>query len=287
VLGGNPTLQAQTATTWSFGTDIKPTSVPGLSISATYYNVLFKKQIGLVPFTNPSVAFASYYSNYVMVNPTPAQIQSIASQVQSILGPFLAGFPNTVAGLLAAAAANPPYAIIDTRKANLGQLKVNGIDFNARYAMPTSFGEVNFGAAGTYTLSRQFAPAAGASFVDQFVNPGSSRLYASLFVGAKAGAFDASLVLNHSDGYSIPANNYVSNGFVASGTQTSVAAFNVLDLSLAYALSGGPLDNTQLSLTINNVLKASPPFDSTNVDAGYGNGATLGRLVQLGVTKKF
>ena len=90
VLGGNPLLKPQTATTWSAGIDISPPSLKGFKLSATYFNVFFKNQIGLIPFTNTSVAFSNaFLGNGVYVNPSQATIQTIASQVQSILGPFL------------------------------------------------------------------------------------------------------------------------------------------------------------------------------------------------------
>jgi iron complex outermembrane receptor protein len=288
VLGGNPNLGPQTATTWSIGADIAPVAVSNLKINATYFNVHFKDQIGLTPFTNTSVAFSSAFLNQsVFVNPSQGTIETIASQVQSILGPFLAGFPNTVAGLLAASAANPPYALIDTRKQNLGQLKVEGIDLNVTYVIPVSFGELSFRAAGTYTLGRKFSAAAGLPFVDEFDNPGMSRLLSVVSAGAKSGGFEGLLTWNHSAGYKIPTVTFAGNGIVPAVTQTKIRSFNTVDAFLSYSFENGLLANTQVTLNINNIFNEKPPFDARNPDFGYGNGATLGRLIQLGVTKKF
>ena len=115
VLGGNPSLGPQTAKTWSAGIDLSPKAISGLKISATYFNVSFKNQIGFVPFTSTSVAFSpAFLGNGVYLNPSQALIQNIASQVESILGPFLTGYSNSVAGLLAASSTIPRSAIFAT-----------------------------------------------------------------------------------------------------------------------------------------------------------------------------
>jgi len=288
VLGGNPSLRPQTATTWSAGIDVAPPSLAGFKVSATYFNVFFKNQIGLIPFTNTSVAFSNaFLGNGVYVNPSQATIQSIATQVQSILGPFLTGYSNNVSGLLAASAANPPYALIDTRKQNLGQLKVDGIDFDASYAAPVSFGEVNVRFAGTYTLHRKFAASAASAFVDQFTNPGASRFFAVATAGLKSGPVQGTFSLNHVAGYKIPTFTYVGNGIVPGGTQSKISGFNTVDAFLAYSFDSGYLKGTQLTLNVSNLFNQRPPFDARAVDSGYGNGATLGRLVQVGFTTKF
>lgn len=50
LLGFNPGLQPQKATTWSVGLDIQPAGVPGLKMSTTYYNIRYSNIIQLVPF---------------------------------------------------------------------------------------------------------------------------------------------------------------------------------------------------------------------------------------------
>ncbi len=42
IAGGNPDLDAETATTWSLGLDIAPPAISGLRASATYCNIKFK-----------------------------------------------------------------------------------------------------------------------------------------------------------------------------------------------------------------------------------------------------
>ena len=279
VLGGNPNLQPQTATTYSFGGDLRPISTQNLTLSATYYNVFFKKQIAFVNFQSPDL-YSPYYGSYVVLNPSQTQVQAIANQVQ-----VFAGAPS-VGSLFSGAAT--PYVMIDTRKQNLGEVKVDGLDFNANFVIPTGFGSFNTSAAGTYTLSRKFAPAAGAGFIDQIQTPGFSRLSFIGSGGLTFGKLSASLTWNYSSGYDInPASVYDGGGFIPPGTQTHVGSFSTVDAFVSYDISGPELlKDLQLTLTVNNLLDASPPFYGA-ADAGFTNGSTLGRLIQAGFTMKF
>ena len=47
ISGGSANLKPETANTWSIGADIKPSFVPRLTLSATYYNIDFKNMIGV------------------------------------------------------------------------------------------------------------------------------------------------------------------------------------------------------------------------------------------------
>ena len=278
ILGGNPNLQPQTATTYSFGADFKPEFARGLDLSATYYHVLFKNQIAFTNFQSPDL-YSGIYGSTVILNPTQAQATAIAAQTQT-----LAGTPS-IASLYSGA--TTPYVLIDTRKANLGQLKVNGIDFSATYVLPMSFGSLNFAASGTYGLKRDFAPSATASFVNQFEEPGFSRFNFVGSVGASIGNVNTSFTLNHSSGYDInPAVVYDGGGIIPGGTQPHIDSFDTVDYFLAWDVHGeAMLSNLQLTLTVNNLLNEKPPFYGAS-DFGYGNGATLGRLIQVGFKKK-
>ena len=95
------------------------------------------------------------------------------------------------------------------------------------------------------------------------------------------------LTWNHSAGYNIPTFNYVGNGIVPGGTQSRVRGFNTIDAFLAYSFEHGALRDTQLTLNVGNLFNERPPFDARAVDSTYSSGATLGRLIQVGFTKKF
>ncbi|HEX7856295.1 MAG TPA: TonB-dependent receptor [Sphingobium sp.] len=272
--GGNPNLKPQKATTWSVGGDVRPTFINGLTLSATYYNIRLKDEIGLAPFYAPAAIFQPAYSNFYKLNPTLAQAQAAAGTL-----------PLDGAASLASLYGGPlggPYVLFDARRNNLGELRQSGIDFNASYNLPTSFGSVFASAGGTYTLKREVAPIKGQAFINDLQNPGSSRFSLLASVGTKVGGLTATATLSHSAGYNL-STPLISAAF---GTQTKVGAFNPVDLFFAYDVAGeGVFKDLSFTLNINNIANEDPPF--YNLGTGTTNGTTLGRLVQFGVRKKF
>ncbi len=88
---------------------------------------------------------------------------------------------------------------------------------------------------------------------------------------------------NHTGGYSVAAT-------AANLNQSSVSSFNVYNLDFQYAPKlEGWLKGLTVSLNVDNVLDTPPPrYNGVLGSAGYGYvGFTLGRLVELGVNKKF
>lgn len=75
------------------------------------------------------------------------------------------------------------------------------------------------------------------------------------------------------------------------GTQTRVDSFNVVDLFLAYELPAAWLPSeTSLTLNVDNLFNQDPPFYNGCAGGGqcvFINGATLGRLVTIGLRSKF
>lgn len=267
--GGNPNLKPQKATTWSAGLDISPPIVEGLKLSTTYYNIKMTNNIAITPIFTPALAYSGAYAPYVIQNPTLAQSQAIIGNLP------LVGYPS-VAAWYNANPAGPPAVILDARRQNFGVYKQDGLDFNATYDEPTSFGSVNAAIGGTYSLDRRVAALAGQAFVNEF-DAGFSRLQLVASVGAAVGPFSANAKLSHSAGY------YINP---AIGSQNHVSNFDVVDLYLAYSLSGpGLAKGLQVTAFLGNVFNKIPPY--YNADPGYTNGSTLGRIAQVGIRKKF
>lgn len=277
-------VKPQTAHTWSAGVDIKPPVIPGLTLSATYWNVDMKKVISLAygaPVTAPILASGVYQ------DPTSC----VASVTKYASLPLL----NTIAlppALICALVFNSAnVAVLDWRVQNLGEIKTDGIDFNATYDRPVSFGAIHAGLAGTYTLDRKQALVPGAPFVNAFDNPGASRLSLIATLGAQVGRLTASASLNHLAGYSIfppiPANPL--NPFPQE--QDRISSFTTVDAFFEYNLPEGLLHNdAALTLNVTNVFDRSPPFyngPSFGGTTGFTNGSTLGRLIQIGLRAKF
>lgn len=270
--GANPGLKPQTATTWSLGIDLDPPFVPGLRLSATYYNLSYNNLIGGAPFTNVDQFFRDFKANYI-VNPTQAQIDAVLASATNSVSDACAPQPSCV------------YIIEDSRKGNYGNLKLSGIDFQVNYQRPTGFGSVDLSIAGSYDLTRKQQATQIAQFNDLLAN-NASRFRVRTTVGADIGNLRAQVAWNHTAGYSI-------SPFVGvAPQQTRVASFNVIDLFLRYDVRGSGLaSDLAFTLNVNNLFDQDPPAfraqDITLQSNGYRNGSTLGRLVQLGVEKKF
>lgn len=275
--GFAPVIKPQTATTWSVGFDVQPPQLAGLRLSATYYNINLKDQIGLLGLGN--VSLDGSFSNYIRDNQTCAQ-------VTSAYGAPYVDFFGALPGYCARVP-QPTFTVIDLRQQNLGQLKQDGIDFDIGYQASTGFGGVNASFAGTYILNRKTAVVAGAPFIDDLDRSGVSRLFFVATIGAQVGNLTASALLNHRQGYDL--NPAITTPRF--GTQTKVDSFSTVDLFFAYKLPSDWLnDETSLTLNVTNLFDQDPPFYNGCIGTqvcGIANGATLGRLVTFGLRSKF
>lgn len=278
VRGNAPGIKPQTATTWTLGFDARP--VPGLSFGVSYYNIDFRDLIGLPPFENGPVLYRDY-QQVLDTSFTQGDINAIWD---------LRDDPgNTCGRCFGSPTTANTYVIIDARKNNLGGVKVNGLDFNLNYRGETDFGAVYFGISGTYTLSLKTSPSAGAPYV-QTIDFNNSRLKVRTNLGAEVGPVMGQLFWNHQGGYDLSPTVGVA-GFALS-PQRTVGAFNTFDLALRYNVGGtGIGEDLSFRLNVNNLFDSAPPeyiaLDSVAGRRGIRNGATLGRFVQFGVSKKF
>jgi iron complex outermembrane receptor protein len=273
--GGRATLQAEEATTWSFGLDWRPLDVfKGLAASVTYYRVDYTNRIDVVP--NTALTSPAVYSPYIIRRP-PASDAAGTAAFNALVQQFL-GNPDLQSPVEPITNIN---AIVDGRRANLGRLKQNGIDLNLSYAFETGVGawRLAFDAAKILDLNRSTAP--GLPFVDvldTFSNPVDMRARVSTswnLRGWRANAF-----LNYVGGYKntavIPA--------------ASVESYRTVDATLAYDFADTPgvLNGVNVSLNGQDIFDAEPPvvlngtlsWDNQNV-------SPLGRLVSLVVTKRW
>ncbi|MES3153960.1 TonB-dependent receptor plug domain-containing protein [Sphingomonas faeni] len=265
IAGGNPGLKPQTADTFSVGADFKPTFVPGLTISGTYYWVKFKNLISITPVFDGAI-YTPAFAQYITINPTLDQARQL-----------LSGFRLDGIASVDALYANgqSPYVIADARRYNLGIQRTQGIDYNVAYDKPTSFGSLNVSVAGSYTLVRDSQPFAGGETTNAF-DVGAPRSTLVATAGAKAGGLSGQVQYFRTSGYDL-GNNV---------RQDHVGAFTPVNLFVSYDLGDdGPLKNTQVSVTAQNLFDRDPPF--FNGGNGYTNGSTYGRMILLGLRKGF
>jgi iron complex outermembrane receptor protein len=310
--GSNPGLIPQTAKIYSFGIDIDPPFIQGLRASAGYYNVKFKNVIN-TPTPNPGI-FGNFPNN-INSNPAGLPLSTITTFLNNSGAPQAATVLQTVtAGCVNPAACANVYEVIDFRQGNYGSVNVQGLDFSVNFRSPTGFGSFDVGISGNYQLSRKTQTGVGSPVVNQLettnfalpsglriINNASPRLQLQATVGADIGTFRAQVTLNHSSAFNLvrcdptttPACLPSVTGIPTSTglPQDRVAAFNTVNLFFKYAVPSDSslLKDLDLTLNINNVFDTDPPvFKSiNNSQPGYANGFTLGRLVQVGVSKKF
>lgn len=269
--GSTAGLRPQKATTWELGLDIRPDQIPGLAISATYYNINFKDRIGNPPFFNAQLLL-SQFPDY-LVNPTSVQ------QIQDFIN-LATVLPANVQNYIT----NPGsvYALIDARTINLSSLKTTGLDFDVSYNRPTSFGSLFAKVGGSLVLSYDVQARPGA-IITKLKDNTVSELRLQVMAGAKVGDFSGRVTLQHTSGYIVaPTPQNLQ--------QSWVKGLNVVNLGFNYDLQGdGVIGGTSLSLNVDNVFDVDPPRYNGIVNTSQPGYAmfTLGRVVQFGITKKF
>jgi len=265
--GGGANLKPQKARTYSIGGEIKPPFLEGLKLGLSYYNIRFKDLIGIPPVFNPSIFYALYPELYVL-NPTAEQVKAFAAQAQ---GGSNAVAPYTVAD-------GQVYSIADGRRFNQANVKVSGLDFNLNYDQDTGFGSIFAALNGNYVLTRKEQTRVGAPVTDS-VNL-YPRLSFATTVGAKFGSFTAQATLNHTGSSDLVP-------VAATLDQAKLKSFNVVNLFFQYEFQGeGMSKDLALTLGVNNLFDQDPPIWRTG-DGYDATKFTLGRVVQLGVSKKF
>jgi iron complex outermembrane receptor protein len=259
-------LRPQTARTYSFGFDVKPPFVDGLTIGGTYYRIKFKDQIAVLPIFDPN-AYAQF-PDLIFVAPTQAQVNALAA---------LATNPSVLTSVPLANL----YSIGDGRRRNLSTVDTQGLDFYLRYRQQTGFGAVYFNTSGNYILKfkTQANPNAPVLSREDF----DTRFRISGTLGAEAGSLRGEVTWNHSGGFDVVPT-------AANANQAKVKPYDVIDLFVRYALDGtGILKDFAVTFNVDNILDNDPPIyrGTFNSGDGYANGFTLGRVIKLGVSKKF
>ena len=274
--GGRPDIEPQEADIWSVGFDISPPIVPGLTLSASYYDIKYTGTVSLPPVFIPAQFFTQYTNLFVM-SPTAQQVTD-----------FINSGPNpaqTLARVIGNGGPSTVYALLDARRGNLGDAQVSGIDLQIYYARDMSFGSLFANLNGTYRLDNEESANAGAPLVSRV--DFESRLRYNLAVGANIGEhLRAQASLLYSAGYDVTptaANNF----------QSEISSYQTVNLFFTYDLLGTSLATKDLSfsLSVNNVADEDPPqYMGTYLNSGFGyaiSGNTIGRLFQFGVNKKF
>lgn len=270
IQGSQPNLVPQTAKTYSLGFDIDPPVLSGLHASANYYNVKFSNLLGI---PTPNAGIYNDFPNNIISN-----VNGLSADQLRAFAALAPNGPGFIENFITSG--QQAYAAVQFLTGNYGILKVDGFDFDVNYRTQTGFGGIDAGIAGNYTLNRKSQVSSTTPIVDVLAFD-TSRLQLQATLGADIGHFRAQATLNHSQGFDVRRSVTLP--------QDKVGDFNVVNLFFKYDVPGdsGLLKNLAFTLNINNIFDTDPPLYKLSTDNGYANGFTLGRLVMLGISKKF
>ena len=238
----------------------------GLRIGGEFYSIDAKNTLGSL---NPSVI-----STYT-TNPDLYTYNVTAPQFAALLATSTNG-----AALATQQPASNFAIIVDTRTTNLNAAKIEGIDFHLFWDKDLSNGHLGMGVSGTLQ-TKAFITNGGVSS-DQ-LGRGSPKFFATTFVGWEQGRVSARMTVNISGRFRDGAVNNV-------GIVEDVRQFVVANLNLGYNFkdSDGPLDGTSFRAIVDNLFEATPQtIKRVNTNNLSYNNFTLGRVIKLGLSKKF
>jgi iron complex outermembrane receptor protein len=271
-------LNPQEATTWSLGFDIKPPVLEGFSAGLTYYSVNVKNVIA-APSAVGSRLYLDYLDRVVTYDQGEGALKAFydALTAQGSIGAAqtIAALPNGDFSSV--------YSVIDVRSTNLGRVITTGLDFYARMRKETGFGDVFADVSGNYVLSFKQQASAAAPVIST-VELETTRLRLQTTLGANIGNLRAQAIWNHSQGFAITPT-------ATNAQQSRVDSFNVINLFFQYKVPGESSIAKDLTFTLNvdNLFDQDPPLYRGQIStfSGFANGFTLGRMIRLGVSKKF
>ncbi|MFT4053021.1 MAG: TonB-dependent receptor [Novosphingobium sp.] len=300
--GAGPTLKPEKATTWTLGGDFEPEFIPGLKISASYFNIKIDDRIVRIQAGTLGGILSSYFatgsSPYAAVldfNPSLATVEALMADPRYI----------GQSGLGPTQSASDVAAIIYATQTNLSQLKMDGFDLSANYKLETArAGTFGLFFSGTRLLSYKIQASPGSAFVDQLGkysavgNPVKFRSRQG--ISWDIGRFSLTGTMNYVSSYECESGCYVPSATgspVLNTTPIPIKAWTTFDLQAGVGLGGlNPLlKDAGLTLSVVNIADKRPPF----IDAGTAvndpipdpydaaNATVIGRTVALTFTTLF
>jgi iron complex outermembrane recepter protein len=272
--GNNPHLKEETASTWTAGLDLAPTSVPGLRASLTYYVIEYENQVTVPSLVsqNDILVEEAQWTSRIVRNPSLAAINEICNS------PIFTGQPDQC-GLASIA------AIVDFGPQNLAQTRLRGIDLKLDQSLDTRYGKFDFGLNGAYVLSFDRAGSSTSPMIDVLntvENPlrFKMRATAEWFQHAwDLPGFGLSAAVSHAGGYDD----------VRAHPNREVSAWTTTDLRVSYrtALDRRSLNQIEIGLNAANVFDRAPPF--VDNEGGYdpANALPYGRVISFSIQKRW
>ncbi|MFC3077824.1 TonB-dependent receptor domain-containing protein [Phenylobacterium terrae] len=270
--GGNPTLQPETATTWTAGFDLEPAPLPGLRLSATWFRTRFKDRIDRPVSQNVAGALTDpRFTPFVRLI---APATNAADR--EIIARLLADPATTTSqGVF------PPEAygaVVEIRNVNTGALEVEGIDAQATLARDVADGRLSLSLNASWILDyrQQLTPTATwQALAGTATFPADFR--ARLAADFTRGPWSLGLAANHTSGFE-------------DGRGRDIDALTTLDAYGRITGATGTLwEGLTLALNVRNLLDADPPFYDNPLGFAFDPSAhdAVGRFVSLQLTRRW
>lgn len=244
--GGNPDLQEETSDSFTAGVVIRPSFIPGLAITADYFNIKVEDSISTLGGG---------------LNNTLNLCYNVIQDINSVYCQALVGSRNTLGQF---ADDSPPNIL----NANIGELQTEGVDVQVDYSTRLGFSvlsnedaRLNFFALATYTDRFDITPVAG---LDQ-VNECAGR-FGVLACGNATPKFKAFSRVTLADGPGVISLRWRHLGPVRDDDADTtyfverIGAQNYFDLSASFDVS----DNFNFSVGVNNLFDRQPPILGNN-----------------------
>ncbi|OHB26284.1 MAG: hypothetical protein A2790_20180 [Phenylobacterium sp. RIFCSPHIGHO2_01_FULL_69_31] len=268
--GGNPDLKPETAHSWTFGVDLRPSRLPGLSLSATGFDIRFRNRIDQPVIRNIVGALSDPNLSAFVTRISPTNPADVAKVAALLAKPT----HNSSNGVFAP---EDYGGIIDNRYVNTSTLQVRGIDFAGSYRFDLGDDQVVLGATATYTLDFEEQVTPTAKVVDR----AGIANYPVKFRGRATADWTRdrltlSGAVNYIDRYRSPLGDRIDSQ---------------LTVDLQARLEGpdhGPWRGVALTLNARNVFDTDPPFyNNVGPNIGYDAAVAdpIGRYVSIQLTK--
>ncbi|WP_310531295.1 TonB-dependent receptor [Novosphingobium sp.] len=271
--GGNPDLKPERARSWTAGFDLHPASLPGLKLSATWFDIRYRDRV-LQPIAG-SIAAAFRdpgYASLLDFSPSVTELTGLIAGAQLGLQNFTGGAYNPAAVV----------ALVDNRNINVAAQAIHGIDVQLGWNRELGEGrKLSFDLAGTWLESDQQLTSSlpEVQLAGTVFNPPKVRMRGSATYQTERLQVSGSL-------------NYI--GALADRRFATARRLNpsaTIDLSARYKVLKGSGEEPAfaVSLSVTNLFNAKPkviqttgptdtPYDSTNF-------SSVGRFIAVGISR--
>lgn len=250
--GGNPNLNAEVSTSYTFGAVIRPTFVPRLSVTVDYFNITIGNAIATAGGGVANILNLCYNT---FQDPTNGFCRLITRN-------------QSTGALDGAVNSNGTTAVVFGGAANLSSLSTSGVDLQVNYNQPLAFGlfsstsKLDFLFNGTWTNNNTFVPVIGQTF--QYDCAGRF----GLTCGTPQSKWKWSSRLSWLDGPLTTSLRWRHLSAVRDDDDTTaytierISAYDLFDLTLSMDVS----KNVTMTAGVNNIGDRQPPVLGSNAE---------------------